>query len=385
MKKQSQIDIGITQDTNEENQLQRTEQWHKQRNGNWTSSIKKQLMSCGQSSGRKSWNEKSKVYDFGKTALKAIYNAAMARRTGRYIDKGDGTAKMKYGTRVEPLIFAIAKEMLASKGVLTEVGFKYFDDVPTAGVSADGVLLNNKILTKTLNTGISTTPLIHPVIATYEAKATTNWETHFDRTFDRMDEKGTDFWQTQDHMTAYNVDVCYYAVSEPPHDINKYLYYDGDIMDLLSDFREECKVSIQEIQASEMHQKAGLKRIEIAEAVIKIWNEEGDDLRRHMYNVIDEFKADHLNPDNYHGDVALEESLIPHEESIKVTGLDVNGNETSQIIDNPLPTPNPFVNKLQIKKEYEVRSTPKYIEVETGFEFPTEPIKTEVNPEDLPF
>lgn len=338
---QSQIDLGIkiikVYDEEEENdQLQRTEKWHKQRNGNWTSSIKKQLMSCGQGTARKSWNDKSKVYDFGKTALKAIYNAAMARRTGRYLDKGDGTPKMKYGTRVEPLIFTIAAEMLADKGVLTEVGFKYFDDVPTAGVSADGVLLTDTT-----------------IISTYEAKATTNWETHFDRTFDLMDEKGTDFWQTQDHMTAYNVDICYYAVAQPPHDINKYLYYDGDIMDLLDDFRKECKVSVQELQASKMHQQAGLKRIEIAEAVIARWNHEGDDLRKIMYEVIEQFKADHLNPDNYHGNKAVEESL----------------SETPTGITTPNPRPPAPPRPRTIKEGEPVR----------------EPVKTEIDPEDLPF
>ena len=144
-------------------ELQRTENWKQERSGNWTSSIKKNLMSCSQSTGKKSWNEKSKIYDFGKTALKAIYNAAMQRKTGRYIESGDGTKKMQYGTKVEPLIFSIADGLLKDKGILTEVGFKYFYDIPTAGVSADGVLMSNDMDAK--------------IIVVYEAKACTNWET----------------------------------------------------------------------------------------------------------------------------------------------------------------------------------------------------------------
>ncbi len=187
------IDSDAIEEDNETEQLQRTEKWKQDRSGNWTSSIKKDLMSCSRETARMSWNEKEKVFGFGKTALKAIYNAAMQRKTGRYIDKGDGTKKMQYGTKVEPLIFTIAAEKLKHLGVLSEVGFKYFPTVPTAGVSADGVLYINESLRK--------------VIAVYEAKACKNWETHFDRTFDLRDEKGTDFWQTQDHMTAYEVDT----------------------------------------------------------------------------------------------------------------------------------------------------------------------------------
>lgn len=279
----------------DDEKLQRTDSWKQERSGNWTSSIKSKLMTCGQGTGKKSWNEKSKIYDFGKTALKAIYNAAMQRKTGRYIESGDGTKKMQYGTKVEPLIFAIAADMIAEKGILKGVGFKYFDDVPTAGVSVDGVLWNNLAEQK--------------IIAVYEAKACTNWETHFDRTFDLMDEKGSDFWQTQDHMTAYNVNTCYYAVAEPPKDINKYIYYDGDIMDLLDEFRKECSITIQELEASPMHQNAGLKRIEIAEKIIEIWDSKGGDLRKIMYEVIEQFKCSHYNPDTTIGDKLLNESL----------------------------------------------------------------------------
>lgn len=337
--KESNIELGIIIN-NEDNEgypvddekLQRTDNWKQERSGNWTSSIKSKLMSCSQKSGRISWNEKSKIYDFGKTALKAIYNAAMQRKTGRYIESGDGTKKMQYGTKVEPLIFAIAAEMLKEKGILQGVGFKYFDDVPTAGVSADGVLWNNLAEQK--------------IIAVYEAKACTNWETHFDRTFDLMDEKGSDFWQTQDHMTAYNVNTCYYAVAEPPKDINKYIYYDGDIMDLLDEFRKECSITIQKLEASPMHQNAGLKRIEIAEKIIEIWNSKGGDLRKIMYEVIEKFKHKGIFKD------VLDEIEKPLDDLPKIT--------PEEAFDKP-------------QKEFKTPEGHTYI------------AETEVDPEDLPF
>ena len=333
----------------ENEKLQRTVKWKQTRSGNWTSAIKKGLMSCSQSSGKKSWNEKEKVYDFGKTALKAIYNAAMQRKTGRYIESGDGTKKMQYGTKVEPLIFTIAAEKLKHLGTLTEVGFKFFDDVPTAGVSADGVLKTT----------------MDKLIAVYEAKACTNWETHFDRTFDLMDEKGNDFWQTQDHMVAYNVNTCYYAVAEPPQDINKYLYYEGDIMDLLDDFRNECDVTIQELHASEMHQNAGLKRIEIAEKIIEIWNSKGGDLRKIMYEVIESYKIGER--DSFVGLTAKEatDGIIELGKAFDLPKKIIPKIEPEEAFDEPKLEPeevfsnNP--NKLNLR------------------------IEEEINPDDLPF
>lgn len=271
--KESNIDLNIQSVNNSEEELQRTEKWKKERNGKWTSSGAKSLMSCGRTGGKISWNEKEKVYDFGKTTLKCIYENAMARKRGRYIESGEGTKKMQYGTRVEPLIFAIAAEKLKHIGVLENVGFKHYPKIKTAGVSSDGIFRKN---TK--------------VIAAYEAKATTNWQTHFDRTFDLLDEKGVDFWQTQSHMVAWEVPTCYYAIAEPPHDISKYLYYEGDIMDLLDEFKKECKVTIQEVNSSPMHQNAILKRIKISEKIIKRWNKRGGDLRAIMHETIKDFK-----------------------------------------------------------------------------------------------
>jgi len=255
------------------NSFQRTKDWHEKRRGSWTASQMKALMSCGQSGARISWNEKAKIYQFGKTALKYIYENAMERKTGRYIDLGEGTQKMKYGTKIEPIIFKRVKKKLKEFGKLKEVGYKEYPNFKTAGVSSDGIIYKGE----------------NPV-ATLEIKACTNWATHYDRTFELMDEKGIDFWQTQSQMLAWAVDTCYYAVAEPPHNINDFLYYKGDIMDLSDNFIQECKVTIQKIKASPIHQSALMERIMIGDVTINKWLKNGGDIKEILYATIEDFK-----------------------------------------------------------------------------------------------
>lgn len=233
-------------------ELQRTKEWREDRRGEWTGSQLKNLMSCSPGKGNLSWDNLDRILSFGKTALKYIYSNAKERQTGRYIDDGEGTYQMRYGTRVEPLIFKATKEILKEKGLkgkLKEVGYKRFEDIPNTGVSADAILINSKKET----------------IAAVEMKACTNWETHYERTFDLMDEKSKDFWQIQGETKAHKVNICYYAVAEPPHDIKKYLFHEGNIMDLYDEWRKECLVTLETVKASEIHQTALLKRIMIAE------------------------------------------------------------------------------------------------------------------------
>lgn len=263
----------------EVNELQRTKKWREDRRGRWTGTQFKTLLSCSSKGGKLPWNEKAKVFMFSDGALKSIYENAMERKTGRYIDSGEGTKQMKFGTKVEPLISKAAEIQLAAIGMLEDVGFKRFPGMPEAGVSSDKILRdlepkkNGKIL------------------ATVEMKACTTWQTHFNRTFELMDDKSLDFWQTQGQMIAWGVDLCYYIVSQPPTNIDKYLYYQGDIMDLYDDFCKECPISIQEVKASEIHQEALLLRIRIAEETINEWlNVIDGDLRSILYKIIDKHK-----------------------------------------------------------------------------------------------
>lgn len=280
MKKAKTTDIilDITENKKAKKELQRTEEWMEQRRGRWTGSQLKNLMSGAQSAGKLSWQEEQKVFLFGKTALKYIYENAMERKTGKYVDLGQGTKEMRYGTKVEPLIFKAAKKALKKKGKLKLYGFKEFPTMPNAGSSVDAVLENKK----------------GKVIATGELKACTSWGTHYARTFELLDEKGQDFWQVQGQTVSFGVKTAFYIVAEPPQDINKYLYYDGDIMDLYKDFCKECPITIQKVKASKIHQNALLKRIAIAEQALNDWLAEGGSLKETLYKSIDFYKE---NPD----------------------------------------------------------------------------------------
>jgi len=256
--KESNIEIKLSKEEKKRKnkELQRTKKWRKKRLGRWTSSQLKQLMSSAQGKGRLEWDNIDKLFSFGSTALKYIYENAMERKTGRYIDDGEGTYQMRYGTRVEPLIEAIVTEKLKDIGEFKKVGFKKFSKIPNAGVSSDGVIIDSK--TK-------------KVIGTVEMKACTTWQTHYERTFEATNEKSKDFWQIVGHCEAYDVKICYYAVAQPPEDIKKYLFYSGNIIDMLDEFKKECKVSIETVLVNKNYKIALLKRIIIAEDTLNDW------------------------------------------------------------------------------------------------------------------
>ncbi len=255
---------------------QRTEAWRDDRLGRWTSSQMKQLMASERAVCKFPWNSPERIYGFGKSALKYIYENAKERQTGKWLDSGAGTKDMQYGTKIEPLIFKASKRVLRKKGIvgtMETVGFKPFDNLPTAGVSSDGILRYEG-----------------KVVAALEIKACTSWGSHYDRTFDITDESSTDFWQIQAHTMAWNVDKCLYIVAEPPKSIYDYLNYDGDIMDLYKHFVAECPITIEIVKASPVHQEAIIKRIEVAEEVIELYLEDGGNLSEILYNVINKYR-----------------------------------------------------------------------------------------------
>jgi hypothetical protein len=242
----------------EKKKLQRTKIWREERRGNWTGSQLKNLMSCGQGKGRLAWDNLDRLFSFGLTSIKYIYENAMERKTGRYIDDGEGTWQMQYGTKVEPLIQKATKAKLKEMGVkgkIKSVGYKSFSGIPNAGVSSDSILIDKNGKT----------------IATVEMKACTSWQTHYDRTFDLTSEKSKDFWQIQGQTIAHEVEVCYYVVAEPPSDIKKYLFYQGDIMEMYEEFCKECKISIEIVNSSKLHCEALIKRITMAEDGLNDW------------------------------------------------------------------------------------------------------------------
>lgn len=266
-------DSGEIEETEEE--LQRTVNWRLQRNGCWTASMIKNLMTCNQKGGKMSWDNPYKALEFGSGVIKVIYAVAMSRKRGYYIESDAGISA-KYGTKVEPLIFELAKKYFSLEKLRPKkVGFKSLKDIPKAGVSSDLEIIN----------------IYDELVHNGEIKACATWETHYDRCFDLLDEKGTDFWQVQMQMLAHEVESTIYIVSEPPSNIKKYVFAEN-IMDLISDFEKECKISYQKVLASPLHQKALLTRIDIAEKIIQRWLEEDGSLKDIFYEEIDLKKSE---------------------------------------------------------------------------------------------
>jgi len=123
---------------------------------------------------------------------------------------------MQYGTKVEPFICKIGEQLIGQK--IKEVDFITHPEVKTIGASSDGITVDRKFV--------------------IEIKACNNWETHYERMFNLLDEKSTDFWQVQTEMLVWGVDKCYYLVAEPPHSIWPYLKDEKGF----EDFKKECSV-----------------------------------------------------------------------------------------------------------------------------------------------
>lgn len=258
-----------------EKDLQRTENWHEERRGNWTASQFKNLMTCDSSGGKLDWFNQEKVFKFSDGAVKYMFANAMERKTGRYLIT-DSTKEMKYGTKVEPLIFKRAGIELAKLGLtMKEVGFKTFPNISTAGVSSDSIVLNEKGET----------------VASFESKACSSWVTLYDRTYEQVNEKSQDFWQTQGQMLAWEVEENYYCVISPPKDINVYLYCEN-IMDLYETWCDETEMHIEIIKKSPIHLAALEKRILIAESTVGRFLEQDTDetLKEILHEEIDYFR-----------------------------------------------------------------------------------------------
>lgn len=232
--------------------LQRTPQWRIDRHGCLTGSEGTEFMACNAKGGKLSWSEPEKVFEFSKGIIKYIYRHAKERITGRYIETGT-TKDMLYGTVIEPLIARRAQEQFLNTLNLTliEVGFKKFKNIPTAGASSDRVVLNAKQKNH----------------ATAEFKACTNWNTHYQRTYEFTDESSKDFWQMLIQQVAWEVEKAYYFVASPPQNIMKYITAE-DPMELYEYWCNETELTMEIIEISPLHAKALIQRITILENVI---------------------------------------------------------------------------------------------------------------------
>lgn len=262
------------------NKLQRTKEWFENRNKKWTGSKRKDLMSCNSKGGKLSWHNEEKIFMFSDGAIKTIYNVAMQRRTGK-IMKNSSTKQMDYGTKIEPLIFIVVErycnEHYAAMTV-KQVGFKDSEENENSGSSSDGLIYDD---------------LKKEPVASIEIKACCSWDSHYDRTFEPVDEKSIDFWQSQAQMEAWGVPFTLYAVAEPPEDIMVYLKSEN-IEEYSEQWEKECPVTFQKVLKSPIHQRAMSIRIAIAESVISEWNKKGGSLKEIFYNELSRYKTDHF-------------------------------------------------------------------------------------------
>jgi hypothetical protein len=282
-----------TKKTNTE-QLQRTDDWFKMRSGKFTGSEFKNLASCGPGKSRLGWDNIERIFSFGETAMKSIYGNAKERQTGKYIDGGKGTYSMQYGTKVEPLLEKFLKKKFKSTYKVKEVGFKSFENFENAGTSADGLLLNKSD---------------NSIAAVLELKACTSWDTHYSRSAE-FNEKHQDFWQVQGEMLSWGVNTCYYAFAEPPKDITEYLFYDGDIKDLYKKFIKECPITVVQVDASALHQKALLKRLAIAETSLNNYLNGETTLQKAFDESIKYYNENQTELNKYFGVKPLKETNV---------------------------------------------------------------------------
>jgi hypothetical protein len=257
--KESSLVLNIPEPELKKESLQRTEDWHKKRLGNWTGSKIKNIMACSPKGSKMSWADDAKVYEFSKGVIKYVYSRAMERKTQRYIETPSSKA-MEYGTKIEPFICKIGEGLIGQK--IKEVDFITHPEVKTIGASSDGITKDGQFV--------------------IEIKACNNWETHYERMFNLLDEKSADFWQVQTEMLVWGVDKCYYLVAEPPHSIWPYLKDEKGF----EDFKKECGVNFQIVNASKFHQTALLKRIQIVESTCSKWIQDGGDLNEIFYEQI---------------------------------------------------------------------------------------------------
>jgi YqaJ-like viral recombinase domain len=226
----------IEQETAEES-LQRTEAWLEARSGNYTGSNFKLLMKCGRSTSKQPWGSLEKLVDFGTPAEKYLYAVGMERNTGERSQESS-SKQMRHGKEMEPLFI----QQLIDDGVITdfeELGFEIFPEWETGGASVDG----------TCKLGKKFGELEGKKVA-LELKCCVSWDGHYARMYEKVHDKHDDFWQFQAEMLSVGLDSCLYVVALPMT-IKKY--------------------DTQIIKASKVHQGEMVKRCQIGDSAIKLW------------------------------------------------------------------------------------------------------------------
>ena len=240
----------ISQESDE--QLQRTEEWFRQKTGKFSGSEIKKLMSCGQSTARLSWDRPEKIIDFSETAKNYIFGKAMERKTGIFPRMAD-IFNFKYGKQAEPIIVAKFKQKMPQIKEFREMPFisvKGHEDY--LGASPDGSMIGI-VFNGEKEYG-------------FEAKGAMNWETLGSRVRKPLDDKHVDFWQLQTEMLAMQVDSMYYCISHPV--VNAIDFINASYEEAFEMIND---IEILQVKASPIHQNVIIKRAKIGNNAIELF------------------------------------------------------------------------------------------------------------------
>lgn len=219
-------------------QLQRTEEWSQAHKGIFSGSEIKKLNTVTQTYSRKSWDDPAKLISFGDTAKKYIYRKFKEIEKGYVCDSFD-LFQFRYGKRVEPVIMQMLTEKYKTKFELKEMGFVLVPGFEHClGASPDNAFMS-KLKLDGVEVGI-------------EIKSAMNWDTHYTRTQEEVNDKHIDFWQLQTEMMALQVDKILYVTSDAPKNAQEVIDEPND--DIVRDMINNS-ITVREIKASEFHQK----------------------------------------------------------------------------------------------------------------------------------
>ena len=175
--------------------LQRTEKWHKDREGNFTGSKIKDLMSCNRSVAKKDWGDPAKIFGLGDGALTYVYEKTMERKHGFAI-KTPTTAPMRHGTQNENVVKIMYEQKFNVK--IDECAYIPHPNLSFLGASPDGKIGHNF--------GV-------------EIKCPTTWSNFMQRIEKPFDKKHIDFWQVHTEMLCLGVNELVYIVALPVENI----------------------------------------------------------------------------------------------------------------------------------------------------------------------
>lgn len=210
--------------------------------GNFSGSTNKLLMTCDRSGSKLSWEDPNKLYSWGQTSIKHVYEKAMERRTGIFGDFADSW-QMRHGKENEPYVIdSMMKRQEFSD--YEKCDFILSEDVSNLGATPDGV-----VLYKGKRVAV-------------EIKSTVNWGGFHDRIAVDFNEKHQDFWQWMTEMHVLGVDGLVFIVAYPMQ-------------------AEEFEVV--EVKFSRPHMGALKQRIIIANHAIEKFNfEKGRDMSKYI-------------------------------------------------------------------------------------------------------